>query len=50
MITPNVDKIYEVYVQAETAGTILVKKYYDSDLVNKIKSEERIILKNSWNS
>lgn len=45
MITPNVDKIYEVYAQAETAGTILVKKYYDSDLVNKIKSEERIILK-----
>ena len=42
---PNVDKIYEVYAQAETAGTILVKKYYDSDLVNKIKSEERIILK-----
>lgn len=45
VITPNVDKIYEVYTQAETAGTILVKKYYDSDLVNKIKSEERIILK-----
>lgn len=45
VITPNVDKIYEVYAQAETAGTILVKKYYDSDLVNKIKSEERIILK-----
>ena len=37
VITPNVDKIYEVYAQAETAGTILVKKYYDSDLVNKIK-------------
>lgn len=45
VITPNVDKIYEVYAQAETAGTILVKKYYDSDLVSKIKSEERIILK-----
>ena len=25
--------------------TTLVKKYYDSDLVSKIKSEERIILK-----
>ena len=45
VITPNVDKIYEVYAQAETAGTILVKKYYDTDLVSKIKSEERIILK-----
>lgn len=45
VITPNVDKIYEVYAQAETAGTILVKKYYDSDLISKIKSEERMILK-----
>lgn len=45
VITPNVDKIYEVYAQSETCGTILVKKYYDSDLANKIKSDERIILK-----
>lgn len=45
VITPNVDKIYEVYAQAETAGTVLVKKYYDSDLINKIKSEERMVLK-----
>ena len=45
VITPSVDKIYEVYAQSETAGTILVKKYYDSDLVSKIKADERIILK-----
>lgn len=45
VITPNVDKIYEVYAQAETAGNTLIKKYYDSDLVNMIKSDARIILK-----
>lgn len=45
VITPNVDKIYEVYAQAETSGTVLVKKYYDSDLVSRIKSDERMILK-----
>ncbi len=45
VITPNVDKIYEVYAQSETCGTILVKKYYDNDLANIIKTDERIILK-----
>jgi len=43
--TPNVDKIYEVYAQSVTYGTILVKDYYDNDIVNKIRSDERIILK-----
>ena len=45
VITPNVDKIYEVYAQSETSGAVLVKKYYDSDLISKIKTDERIILK-----
>lgn len=45
VITPNVDKIYEIYAQGETQGNTLVKKYYDSDLVNEIKSDTRIILK-----
>ena len=45
VVTPNVDKIYEVYAQSETCGTILVKNYYDSDIVNKVRSDEHIILK-----
>lgn len=43
--TPNVDKIYEVFAQSETAGTTLVKNYYDTDIANKIRSSDRIIIK-----
>lgn len=43
--TPNIDKIYEVYAQKESSGTVLVKRYYDEDLVSAIKSQSRIVLK-----
>ncbi len=45
VMTPNVDKIYEVYAQNESSGTVLVKRYYDKDLVSAIKSQSRMVLK-----
>lgn len=45
VITPNVDKIYEVFSQTETAGNTLIKRYYDSDLVNMVRADARIVLK-----
>ncbi|WP_294218980.1 SIR2 family protein [Pseudobutyrivibrio sp.] len=45
VITPNVDKIYETYAQSESNGTTKVKRYYDSDLISSLKSQDRIILK-----
>ena len=45
VITPNIDKIYEVYAQNSANGTITVKNYYDSDLSRLLRSQDRYILK-----
>jgi hypothetical protein len=43
--TPNVDKIYETYANTVTRGTVFVKNYHDTDLANKIRSEDFVIIK-----
>ncbi|ASS62718.1 MULTISPECIES: SIR2 family protein [Bacillus] len=43
--TPNVDKIYDTFANQESNGTISVKNYYDDDLADKLRSEDRIIIK-----
>lgn len=43
--TPNVDKIYDTFANQESNGTISVKNYYDDDLADKLRSEDRIIVK-----
>jgi len=43
--TPNFDKIYDTYATTTSEGTITVKKYYDTDLVEFIRSHESFILK-----
>ena len=43
--TPNFDKIYETYANHEAGGSITIKHHYDPDIVQAIRSSERIILK-----
>lgn len=45
VITPNFDNIYDVYVRHETQGDTQVKHYYDKDVADIIRSDERLILK-----
>jgi hypothetical protein len=43
--TPNFDKIYETFANAEAQGSIRVKNHYDLDVADAIRREERLILK-----
>ncbi|HEJ7279807.1 SIR2 family protein [Serratia marcescens] len=45
VLTPNFDKIYETFVTTETQGTVVVKNYYDQDIVTAIKGDGRVIIK-----
>lgn len=45
VITPNFDSIYDVYVRHKTCGTTQVKNYYDNDVADVIRSDDRLILK-----
>ena len=45
VITPNVDKIYEQYVQTHSYGTVVIKKHTEADASNFIRSPDRIVLK-----
>lgn len=44
VITPNFDKIYDVFA-TNTDSSIKVKKYYDSDLAEAIRRPQRLIMK-----
>lgn len=43
--TPNVDKIYDTYANQESKSTIIVKNYYDDDLADLIRGQDRLIIK-----
>lgn len=43
--TPNFDKIYETYANAQANGSISVKHHYDSDVVSSIRGSDRVIIK-----
>ncbi|WP_338705177.1 SIR2 family protein [Priestia aryabhattai] len=43
--TPNVDKIYDTYANQRSRGTVTIKHHYDEDLANKLRSEDKIIIK-----
>jgi hypothetical protein len=43
--TPNFDKIYETYANAQARGTIVVKNHYDEDVTSVIREPGRIVLK-----
>lgn len=43
--TPNFDKIYDVYAENASNGTISTKTYYDDDIADLIRRPEPLILK-----
>lgn len=45
VITPNFDSIYDVYARHQTYGDTHVKHYYDDDVADVIRRDNRIILK-----
>lgn len=45
ILTPNFDRIYDGYANAESEGTIFVKKYTDNDIAEYIRRGDRLILK-----
>ena len=45
VITPNFDSIYDVYLRHKTYGTKHVKHYYDTDVADIIRSDNRLIIK-----
>ena len=45
VITPNFDKIYEVYANTESQGTVITKTYKDTDIIDCIRKDEPLIIK-----
>lgn len=45
VVTPNFDKIYDGYATQETNGGVVVKYYYEPDLVRSLRDSQRLILK-----
>ncbi len=45
IVTPNFDRIYDAYALSEAKGSISIKHYYDTDVADKIRKQEPIILK-----
>ncbi|NOJ78874.1 SIR2 family NAD-dependent protein deacylase [Myxococcus xanthus] len=45
VITTNFDKIYEMEANTMLHGDILVKNYYDSDLADTLRRQQRCVLK-----
>ena len=43
--TPNFDKIYETYANAQAHGSIVIKHHYDTDVNSVIRGSGRVILK-----
>ncbi len=45
VLTPNFDKIYDVYAAAKSRGTIVVKQFFDLGLVRYIRGDKQIVIK-----
>ena len=45
-ITPNFDKIYDNYAQTKSHNTIVLKHYYDNDIVKYLRGMDSLIIKN----
>lgn len=45
VLTPNFDKIYDVYAQSISRGTTIVKQYFDLDLARFIRGDKRVVIK-----
>jgi hypothetical protein len=45
VLTQNFDKIYDVYAQAETSGSTMIKLYYDADTPMVLRGNYRAVIK-----
>lgn len=45
VVSPNFDQIYDTFAKSESHNTIVVKNYYDEDLIRAIHEDSRLILK-----
>lgn len=45
IITPNFDKIYDTYANATSHGSIIVKKYTETDIADCIRRPEHLVIK-----
>ena len=45
VITPNVDKIYEECATTESHSSVVVKKYYDTDLAKYLRTNDYLVIK-----
>lgn len=45
VLSPNFDKIYDVYVLEKSRGTITVKEYYAEDLAEFIRGDRSVVIK-----
>lgn len=45
VITPNVDKIYDECATTESHSSVVVKKYYDTDLAKYLRTNDYLVIK-----
>jgi len=45
VVTPNFDKIYDIYAQTMTHGEMVIKSYTDKGIIDCIRNSERFVLK-----
>ncbi len=45
VITPNFDKIYDTYANTTSQGSIIIKKFYEEDIIDCIRRPEPLIIK-----
>jgi hypothetical protein len=46
VITPNFDNIYDRFALLETAGTVIIKKFYEPDVAEAVRLNKSLIIKN----
>ncbi|QYM99283.1 SIR2 family protein [Pseudomonas protegens] len=45
VLTPNFDKIYDVYASSKSRGTTAIKQYYELDLARYVRGDRRVVVK-----
>lgn len=45
VLSPNFDKIYDIYSAHKSRGTVITKQYYDEGLARFIRGDQRVVIK-----
>lgn len=45
VLSPNFDKIYDIYSAHKSRGTVITKQYYDEGLARYIRGDQRVVIK-----